>query len=236
MDFKYNILDFDETNRTVTVKLADGGTVAIQLTLPFPTTPEELDAIVRRYAMPAEIIEAKQAQPDDLQFLQELVGTERVTSRTQLLTLAQPAPVKTEAEIRADLWERIKQIRQQRIAGVGYAGVKVDGTWFYADNPFRTVITSALRLYPLDKLPADDPLHMSVADKLAELKASRWKTMNGEFVVPSYELAIKIDAAHAVLLARCHLRGEQLRALVEGAQDPTTVNINSGWPPTYGEE
>lgn len=235
MDFKYTITNFDIDKRVVSVAFADGGHADIPLIVPFPSTPEQLDAIVRNYAKPVQQIDAERADPTALTFIQDLIDTERVTSRIGSVVIEAPPPIKTADEIRAEKWEKIKEIRQNRISGLGYAGVCVEGTWFYADGPFRTVITQGLRLFALEELPADDPKRVAVQPLLDKLKTTKWKTMSGEFVQPEYLLAIKIDAAQAILTQACHERGEVLRAQVDGAADPSTVDITVGWPKTFGE-
>lgn len=79
-ELKYTITKFDEANKLLVVTFADDGWAQLNLVAPFPQSMEEIDAMVKQFAAPVEVMEAKQARVD-LSFIHAQVGTPRTTAR-----------------------------------------------------------------------------------------------------------------------------------------------------------
>lgn len=97
-DLKYTVTKFDRDNKFLVVTFEDGGWAQIQLLAPFPKTEADIDALVRQYAPPVEVLEAQTAYVD-LSFLEAMIGTERIAQRRYLNP---PATPKTAEEIAAE--------------------------------------------------------------------------------------------------------------------------------------
>lgn len=115
------------------------------------------------------------------------------------------------AERRADLWARIKEIRDTKIQNGGYQAA---GKWFHSDTFSRTQ-------------------QMALVMMGASVPSVRWKTMDGSFVTMTQALAGAIFQAAAAHDAAIFAHAEALRAQVDAATDPFSVDINAGWPATF---
>lgn len=127
-------------------------------------------------------------------------------------------------------WEAIKSERDTRIT---CSGVLVDGVWYHSDLQFRSVITQACRLFAIDEAPDDNPVKIAISQQLSEVRGKPWKTMSNTFVTPTHLLAIKIDAAHAVLTQGCHYQAEIHKAAMEASAYPSAYDFSTGWPATF---
>lgn len=61
-----------------------------------------------------------------------------------------------------------------------------------------------------------------------------WKTMSGEFVQMTQTLAGQIFAAAAAQDAALFAYCEQVQGHLASAEQPEAIDIESGWPETYG--
>lgn len=113
---------------------------------------------------------------------------------------------------RASIWERIKTIRDNKTQNGGFPAA---GKWFHSDTFSRT------QQIGLVMMGAGIPAGL------------QWKTMDGTFVTMTPTLAGQIFAAAAAQDAATFAHAEALRAQVEAAADPATVDITAGWPATY---
>ena len=77
--FRYKIDKVED--KTLYITFEDGMKTVIPLLLPFPKTLEELDDIIKRFAKPKEILDAEQADPQNVAFIQEYVGFWREAKR-----------------------------------------------------------------------------------------------------------------------------------------------------------
>lgn len=127
-------------------------------------------------------------------------------------TYVSPAPP-PRPEVNAAIWEQIKAIRDRKTQQGGY---KVGTDWFHSDTFSRT------QQIGLTIMGAAMP------------QGIMWKTMSGSFVTMTPTLAQQIFAAAGAQDAALFGYAEQLKAQVEAAADPTTVDIEAGWPETYG--
>lgn len=127
-------------------------------------------------------------------------------------------------------WGEIKSERDTRITS---SGVLVEGVWYHSDLQFRSVITQACRLFAIDETPDDNPTKVAISQQLSEVRGKPWKTMDNQFVTPTHLLAIKIDAAHAVLTQGCHYHAEVHKAAMEASANPSEYDFSMGWPATF---
>lgn len=117
------------------------------------------------------------------------------------------------AEIELQVWERIKVERERRKAG----GVLVGDHWFHSDDASR------IQQIGLVMMGAGIPAGL------------RWKTMTGEFVDMTPELAQQIFSAVAFSDQVIFAVAEKHRAAMMVADDPASYDFSTGWPPIYGE-
>ena len=112
-----------------------------------------------------------------------------------------------------DAWAAIKRLRDIKAQAGGY---QVAGKWFHSDTFSRT------QQMGLVMMGANIP------------NGLQWKTMDGTYVTMTPTLAQQVFAAAAAQDAAIFAHAEQLRAQVFAAQDPSSVDITSGWPLGYG--
>jgi len=124
--------------------------------------------------------------------------------------IASPS-VDTLAPLRAALGERIKSIRDTKVQHGGYT---TGGKWYHSDTFSRTQ-------------------QMGLVMMGASIPAVQWKTMDGSFVTMTQTLANQIFAAAAAQDLAMFSRSEALQAIVNASGDPASVDIASGWPPTF---
>lgn len=110
---------------------------------------------------------------------------------------------------RSALWERIKTERDRRIQEQGYVA---GGKRFHGDTFSRT------QQMGLVMLGASIPPGL------------QWKTMDGSFIAMTPTLAQQIFAAAAASDIALFGHAEALRAQVNAAEDPSSVDITAGWP------
>lgn len=135
-----------------------------------------------------------------------------------------------QATTEEEVWTKIKEERERRINN---SGVKIDDNWFHSDLAFRAVINQACRLFTIDALPEDHPQKLAILSELNLVRNSLWKTMANTFVTPSHLLAIRIDAAHAVLTGMCHYRAEIHKATMIASGNPESYNFLVNWPAAF---
>ncbi len=116
---------------------------------------------------------------------------------------------------RAALWEQIKATRD-RLSDEGGYSVTVNGTpkWFHSDGKSKT------QQLALTMLGANVP-------------SVPWKTMDGSFVTMSQPLAAAIFQAALSMDMALFAHAESLKAQVEASEDPSSIDISTGWPATY---
>jgi len=128
-------------------------------------------------------------------------------------------------EIRARKWEAIKAQRDRRKA----SGVAVSDQWFHSDADSR-----------IQWLGIKD----TARDLLAAGKAGtepvpvlgqplQWKTLGGEFVAVTVQMALDVVTATKELDARLFAIAEQKRLEVEASADPASYDTAAGWPATF---
>lgn len=123
-------------------------------------------------------------------------------------------------------FEKIKAIRDELIISGGY---KAQGTWFHSDLTSRSQQIGLLRI--ADQMMSEgaqptDPF-MTPNGPLT------WKGMGGSSVTMTPSLAYDIFAAASMQDQVLHAHGEYLIHLINEAEDPSDVDIHSGWPETF---
>ena len=80
-DLKYTITKYDAENKIIDVVFSDNGWANIHLREPLPTNKEELEKIIKQFASPIEVIQAREDTSVDLSYIAPLVGTQYTTTR-----------------------------------------------------------------------------------------------------------------------------------------------------------
>lgn len=122
-------------------------------------------------------------------------------------------PARNVADIRLDQWSAIKSERDRRTQAGGYL---TGGKWYHSDTFSRTQ-QLGLVLLGASVPPVD------------------WKTMDGTFVAMTQTLAGQIFAAAAASDMALFVYAQTLKAQVDAAVDPASINIMAGWPAIFGD-
>ena len=115
---------------------------------------------------------------------------------------------------REGIWTRIKAERDRRVQSNGY---KVGAKWYHSDTFSRS------QQMGLVMAGAAIPPGM------------QWKTMDSSFVTMTQTLAAQIFQAAMGSDMAIFTKAETLKAQVQAASDPASVDIMAGWPKGYGE-
>lgn len=152
--------------------------------------------------------------PVELSFIKSSDWPEHVPLSSELKeTLDHPVTNVSVEQARADQWTRIMELRDKRVAG----GVLVGDKWFHTD-------TDSLIRY-LALLAAGDNIPAGI----------RWKTMDGSFVDVTPELVRQVYAASVTANNATFQRAETLRTEIDASDTPMSIDIQTGWPPIFGE-
>lgn len=122
-----------------------------------------------------------------------------------------PKPSRSETEQK--IWDGIKAERDRRTLTGGY---QVNGYWFHADQ-----------------LSRDQQLKLKLAGENVPRVA--WKTMSGEFLQMTPELAEAIVLASGDSDIAIFAAAEAHRAAMLASPDPAAYDYSQGWPLTYDE-
>lgn len=152
MKFTYTVTSLDLENKLLDVDFGDGGWARIPLTLPFPTSQAELDAIVRPYVASTSQIRAAQADAASLAFVQGLIGktaeTEREERKPGEVPPAEPLTPEQQLAVRKSAIDRQ---RDEKIA----AGFVWNGETWYADPTFQAQVTGRVTQWNVGNYPMD---------------------------------------------------------------------------------
>jgi hypothetical protein len=80
-DLKYTITKWDAEFKIIDVVFSDNGWANIHLREPLPTNKEELEKIIKQFASPIEVVQARKNTSVDLSYIAPLVGTQYTTTR-----------------------------------------------------------------------------------------------------------------------------------------------------------
>lgn len=137
------------------------------------------------------------------------------------------APAASREQVEAAAWTAIKAERDRRALG----GFSVGGYWFHGDA-FSRSQHLGMKDQARDILAAGgsqvDPL-------IADGEEVQWKSMSGEFVLVTVQLAFAIVQAAADADARVFRAAEAHLAAMRGSADPAAYDFSAGWPAIYGE-
>jgi hypothetical protein len=128
------------------------------------------------------------------------------------------------------VWERIKRIRVRKGQEGGY---QVAGHWYHSDLKSQAQQLGLARKADRIEAAGGDmsvPFQGPGPDGIL-----LWKTMAGAWVPMTPMLAQQIfDAAEAQDMA-LFARAEQLRAMLKASLTPAAIDIEAGWPATFGD-
>jgi hypothetical protein len=125
-----------------------------------------------------------------------------------------PEPVPDTPPTAAEMWERIKAMRDHRAQNGGY---QVAGKWFHSDILSRTQIMALVMMG--SNIPA----------------GLQWKTMDGSFIPMNATLANQVFAAAATQDTLTFQAAETHKAAMEALANPATYDYSTGWPAIFGE-
>lgn len=112
-------------------------------------------------------------------------------------------------------WAEIKRERDRRTQSGGY---KVGAHWFHSD-PFSRIQQLGLKAAGPD-MPPGVP----------------WKTMSGEFVVMTPEIALQVFQAAIASDIAIFAAAERHREAMQACSEPEAYDFSNGWPVAFGEE
>lgn len=129
----------------------------------------------------------------------------------------EPEPAVPRQQIIDALWSEIRQRRQACTEGGVLVNAAGANHWFHSDTYSRTQWLGMVILGA--SLPA----------------GIRWKTMEDGFVTLTPTIVLQVFAALQTKEASAFAHGEALRAAIEAAADPLSVDVGAGWPAAYND-
>lgn len=128
-------------------------------------------------------------------------------------------------EIRSAQWQKIQALRSKKKDG----GVWVGGNWYHSDDASR-IQQLGLKDRARDVLAngglVTDPLEIGGGSVI-------WKTMAGDFVPMTVQLAFDIVDAIGVLDKAAFGAAEYHRAQMNASADPASYDFSGGWPVSF---
>lgn len=132
-------------------------------------------------------------------------------------------------DLRLQLWEEIKTIRDRRAQQGGYfAG----GHWYHSDTFSRSQQLGLVHKADMIERNEGD---MHAPFEMIPGQPLMWKTMDGTFVPITPHLAKEVFRAAEAQDAATFRHAEVLWSQVQAVPDPRSINLNDGWPPIYQE-
>jgi hypothetical protein len=140
----------------------------------------------------------------------------------------EPEAPQTREDIEQSQWLLIRAERDRRQA----CGVAVGGHWFHTD------IDSRIKWLGLDrqaeKVLAAGGTPDTILQKLGQ--DIMWKTMSGDFVPVTVQVAFDVVAATGDLDALVFAAAERHKAAMEASQAPEQYDFTGDWPAAFGDE
>ena len=120
-DLKYTITKYDAEFKIIDVVFSDNGWANIHLREPLPTNKEELEKVIKQFASPIEVIQARADTTVDLSYIAPLVGTQYTTTRFSVnnpdVTISPPnAPAQPTPE-QMQQYAEFQKLQQQKEMG-----------------------------------------------------------------------------------------------------------------------
>ena len=116
-------------------------------------------------------------------------------------------------EVKAEIIQRIKAERDRR----KFNGVYVADKWIHTDTYSRTQ-------------------WLGMAMMGANLPVIEWTTMDGTTINTTPALAQAVFSAIAQMDSVLFTFAKSLAVLVQESDNPSSINITTGWPATFGEQ
>lgn len=139
----------------------------------------------------------------------------------------EPDPYYSVEALRARKWEELKTQRDSRSEG----GVQVNGRWYHTDSASR-IKWMGTKDTARDILDAGGTMSDPVPILGQQIK---WKTMSGDFVSVTVQLAFDVVEANKALDATLFAQCEAKRQALYQSPTPETFDTASGWNQTYTE-
>lgn len=142
-----------------------------------------------------------------------------------------PTPEEISAIKQAVAGARWELIRVERDGERAQGGVLVSANWFHTDTDSR-IKWLGLKDSARDMLIAGaEPSQLVMVDD----ETVPWKTMTGEFIPVTAQLALDVVEAVKVLDSKLFKRAEQHWALMLASADPGAYDYSSGWPDRFAD-
>lgn len=131
-------------------------------------------------------------------------------------------PTKAKSMAITAKWEKIKAERSRREAGGVKVQTGIDAAnapvykWFHSDTDSRIKMLG-LKIYGVS------------------VPSVQWKTMTGEFVPMTQDIANNIFQAVAAADQAIFAKAEEHKAAMLASADPAGYNFSAGWPLIFGE-
>lgn len=125
-------------------------------------------------------------------------------------------------------WEEIKAERDRRSTE---GGCKVGDHWFHSDLRSRTQQLQLARKADIEAMHGGDLDRTMVIDGIPLY----WKTMSGEFVPMTYQLALDIPVSAETQELLNFKVAEQHKAALLSSQNPEDYDYSGLWPEIYVE-
>lgn len=197
-------------------------------TLEYPVTERQIKAIQPNLAWPRPFVapepfavvfptprtEHNSITQSVVEAAPQLTALGHWEQRWTVVDLDQQTVADNLVRVRAELWEQIKTIRDQKIQNGGY---QAGGKWWHSDTFSRT------QQMGMSMMGANLPADIS------------WKTMDGTFITMTPQLAADVFAAAAAQDKALFTYAEMLNAQVQAASDPYSIDISAGWPAVFGD-
>ena len=130
----------------------------------------------------------------------------------------------------SEIWDCIKTQRDRRIAG----GIKCGDHWYHSDSVSKNQHL-ANKDTARDQIAAGGAMADALLDPLSGSQI-RWKTMSGDFIPLTCQLAFDIVAAAKSAELATYLVAEQHKTAMEASSDPASYDYSSGWPEIYADQ
>lgn len=173
--------------------------------------------------IPADAVEISE------ELYQELIAAASMGKRIQARPDGYPEVVDQPAPRPDEIWENIKAERDRRKTG----GFQHAGRWYHSD-----IESKAQHLGNKDTARDQLAAGGEMADHLLDPLTGHqivWKTMSGEFVPLTCQLAFDIVAAGKSAEFANYAAALAHKAAMERSANPPAYDYSGGWPQTYAE-
>lgn len=135
------------------------------------------------------------------------------------------------AAARAARWEAVKVVRARKSMQGGW---RVGAHWFHSDAVSRSQFQALVRDADKIESAAGDMNAPMIIPGPGAVPLPPWKTMANTFVPLTAALVQSIVDQAKIQDAAVFARAEQLRLAIEASDNPVSIDIEAGWPETFG--